>query len=204
MTEPLYLRLRKRLSVKPGAVITIGDICQLYIDGRQEKRIASLPIYRVKPEDGDMIIIDIMQVIEKLRTVFPELALEIQGAAQIIVEVDRPRKTPNLFLVACAWIVLFIGSGLAIMNFHTDVSMPEVHQRLYQLITGEQNRQPLLLQVPYSLGIGLGMVLFFNHLFRKRINEEPSPLEVELFLYQQNLDQYYLHHENKENQKIKP
>jgi stage V sporulation protein AA len=99
--------------------------------------------------------------------------------------------------------VLFIGSGLAIMNFHTDVSMPEVHQRLYYLITGRAESQPLLMQIPYSLGIALGMILFFNHFFQKRINEEPSPLEVELFLYQQNVDQYYIQHENKENEKMK-
>ncbi|UFJ42851.1 stage V sporulation protein AA [Brevibacillus humidisoli] len=204
MSEPLYLRLRKRLSVKPGAVISLGDICQLYWDGEKEKGIAKLHVYQVKPEDGDLIIIDIMQVIGKLRQMLPEVPLEVQGAPQIIVEVARPHRNPNLLLVGFVWVVLFIGSGLAIMNFHTDVSMLQVHQRLYYLITGEHNQQPLLLQIPYSLGIGLGMVLFFNHLFRKRINEEPSPLEVELFLYQQNVDQYYLQYENKENEKTKP
>ncbi|MCL6616308.1 MAG: stage V sporulation protein AA, partial [Anoxybacillus ayderensis] len=34
--------------------------------------------------------------------------------------------------------------------------------------------------------------------FKKRINEEPSPLEVEMFQYQQSLDQYVIMHENKE------
>ncbi|MDD1367314.1 hypothetical protein PTB13_04110, partial [Bacillus sp. MHSD17] len=55
--------------------------------------------------------------------------------------------------------------------------------------------------IPYSLGLGLGMVLFFNHVFQKRINEEPSPLEVEMFQYQQSLDQYVIVHENKDNMK---
>jgi len=201
--DPLFLRLRKRLTVKPDALVTIGDICQLYLDGDQEKRIANIPVYRVQPSDGEYIIIDIMQVIRKLRTMFPELPLEVQGATQLIVEVDLPKKKPYFILVALVWIILFIGSGLAIMNFHADVDMVKVHQRLYYLLTGEQKAQPLLLQIPYSIGIGLGMVLFFNHIFRKRLNEEPSPLEVELFLYQQNLDQYYLQHENKENQKTK-
>lgn len=45
------------------------------------------------------------------------------------------------------------------------------------------------------------MVLFFNHVFQKRINEEPSPLEVEMFQYQQSLDQYVIVHENKDNMK---
>ncbi len=203
MEEPLYLRLRKRLSVKPDAVITLGDICQLYWDGVREQTLATLPVHQVRPDDGDLLVIDIMQVIRKLRAMYPEVPLEVQGAPQIIVEVNRPRKQPNRFLVALVWLILFIGSGLAIMNFHADVSMLQVHQRLFYLITGKTERQPLFLQIPYSFGVGLGMILFLNHLFKKRINEEPSPLEVELFLYQQNLDQYYLQNENKENQKTK-
>ena len=87
------------------------------------------------------------------------------------------------------------------MNFHEDVSMLQVHQKIYTIITGETKEHPLLLQIPYSIGIGIGMILFFNRVFKKRLNEEPSPLEVEMFLYQQNLDQYVAIHENKEAEK---
>ncbi|WP_312108696.1 stage V sporulation protein AA [Brevibacillus reuszeri] len=203
MKEALFLRLRKRLAVKPEAMITLGDICQIYWDGEREEAIKRMPIYRVEPSDGNLIIIDIMQVIQRLRQVYPEADLDIQGAPQIIVEVQNPRKQANPLLVAIVWLVLFIGSGLAIMNFHTDVSMPQVHQRIFYLLTGQKNQHPLWLQIPYSIGIGLGMILFFNHIFKKKINEEPSPLEVELFMYQQNLDQYYIQNENKENQRTK-
>ncbi|GED66596.1 stage V sporulation protein AA [Brevibacillus reuszeri] len=203
MKEALFLRLRKRLAVKPEAIITLGDICQIYWDGEREEAIKRMPIYRVEPSDGNLIIIDIMQVIQRLRQVYPEADLDIQGAPQIIVEVQNPRKQANPLLVAIVWLVLFIGSGLAIMNFHTDVSMPQVHQRIFYLLTGQKNQHPLWLQIPYSIGIGLGMILFFNHIFKKKINEEPSPLEVELFMYQQNLDQYYIQNENKENQRTK-
>lgn len=200
---PLYLRLRKRLAIKPQAVITMGDICQIYWDGEREEPIKRMPIYQAKPEDGNLVIIDIMQVIERLRTVYPEVELDIQGSPQIIVEVLNPRKIANPVLIVFVWLLLFVGSGLAIMNFHTDVSMLQVHQRIFTLITGRESGHPLWLQIPYSAGIGLGMILFFNHIFQKKINEEPSPLEVELFMYQQSLDQYYIQHENKENQRTK-
>ncbi|EJL40992.1 stage V sporulation protein AA [Brevibacillus agri] len=203
MKDALFLRLRKRLAVKPEAMITLGDICQLFWDGKREDALKRMPIYQVKPTDGNLIVIDIMQVIQRVRSVYPEVELEIQGAPQIIVEVLNPRKKANPVLVALVWLLLFIGSGLAIMNFHTDVSMREVHERIFYLITGEQSKQPLWLQIPYSIGIGMGMILFFNHIFEKKINEEPSPLEVELFMYQQSLDQYYIQNENKENQRTK-
>ena len=85
------------------------------------------------------------------------------------------------------------------MNFHEDVSMQDAHQRLYKIITGKEVEKPLIFQIPYSIGLGLGMIIFFNHVFKKRINEEPSPLEVEMFNYQNDLDRYVLMHENKES-----
>jgi stage V sporulation protein AA len=90
------------------------------------------------------------------------------------------------------WLLLFVGSGLTILNFHADVSMLAVHQRIYQLLTGKQVTHPYFLQIPYSFGIGLGMVLFFNHVFKKKFSEEPSPLEVEMFLYQESTNRYVI------------
>ncbi|TGU72083.1 stage V sporulation protein AA, partial [Mesorhizobium sp. M00.F.Ca.ET.186.01.1.1] len=146
---------------KPETMIALGDICQLFWDGEREEALKRMPIYQVKPTDGNLIVIDIMQVIQRVRSVYPEVELEIQGSPQIIVEVLNPRKKANPVLVALVWVLLFIGSGLAIMNFHTDVSMREVHERIFYLITGERSEQPLWLQIPYSIGIGMGMILFF-------------------------------------------
>ena len=79
--------------------------------------------------------------------------------------------------------------------------MQSVHQKIYKLVTGKEVEKPLMFQIPYSIGLGLGMIIFFNHVFKKRLNEEPSPLEVEMFNYQMDLDQYVIMHENKESVK---
>lgn len=76
------------------------------------------------------------------------------------------------------------------MNFHADVNMLEVQIRIVEMVTGERDEHPYLFQIAYSLGLGFGMTVFFNHLFKKKWNEEPTPLEVEMYLYQENLDQY--------------
>jgi stage V sporulation protein AA len=90
---------------------------------------------------------------------------------------------------------------MAIMNFHDDVSMRTVQEKIYTIITAKKDPKPLLFQIPYSIGLGLGMILFFNHFFQKKLNDEPSPLEVEIFNYQMDLDNYVIIHENKESMK---
>ncbi|GAA0364104.1 stage V sporulation protein AA [Bacillus horti] len=201
-TKKIYIRLRHRIEVKMGQVVLLQDCCQFIASpSRIKKTVGTLPIYRVTPDDKHLVVLDIMKVIEALKSFFTDVEIESFGANQVIIEIVNQKNRPNMLLVLFVCLLLFVGSGLAIMNFHEDVSMLGVHQKIYKIITGEEKEHPLLLQIPYSIGIGIGMILFFNHLFKKRFNEEPSPLEVEMFLYQQNLDQYVAMFENKEAQK---
>jgi stage V sporulation protein AA len=199
--ETLYLRMRHKIFVKPNHTVTIGDLAQIISSDSLTKKVKDMIIYHVNMSDKNIVIIDVMLVIEKIRSAIPSIDIQSIGPSQSIVEIQYKKRNFSPVYFVGVWLLLFVGAALAIMNFHEDVSMREVHQRIYYIITGEQNDKPLLLQIPYSIGLGLGMILFFNHLFRKRINEEPSPLEVEMFNYQQDLDQYVMMNENKESTK---
>lgn len=200
----IHLKLRHRIRTRPGDTLYVHDVCQVIADDPSlEQKLENLPLYHLKPHEGNIVIIDVMHVLRVIQQYDPGLEINIHGAAQSIVEVVYNKRKPAWVLLIFVWAILFVGSGLALMNFHEDVSMREVHQKLYYLITGDKNDYPLVIQIPYSIGIGLGMILFFNHLFRKRINDEPSPLEVEMFNYQQSLDQYVIHNENRESRRDK-
>jgi stage V sporulation protein AA len=142
-----------------------------------------------------------MKVIRLISTVIENADVQTIGPAQTIVEVILKKKQMSLPFFILIWFLLFFGSAMAIMNFHDDVSMRSVQEKLYKIITGVEDSKPWIFQIPYSIGLGLGMILFFNHVFQKRINEEPSPLEVEMFNYQMDLDNYVIIHENKESMK---
>src|SRR5699024_11309509 len=98
-----------------------------------------------------------------------------------------------------SWYFVFLDQYIKIIKFHYDFSMLEVHQKLHFLFTGENVQHPLWLQIPYSIGLGIGMILFLNHWFKKQLNEEPSPLELELFTYEQKIEEYLAHYENNMN-----
>ena len=197
MKETIFLKMRHRVQVRPHATVRVGDVAQVVANKRIDD-ILQVPIYTVQKKERNIVIIDVMHVMKALMAVVSHDDIQPLGPSQTIVEVVYEKKRWGYLYVPIVWLLLFVGSGLTIMNFHEDVSMQQVQQRLYRVITGEQVEKPLWFQIPYSLGIGLGMILFFNHFFKKRINEEPSPLEVEMFQYQQSLDQYVIMHENKE------
>lgn len=191
----VYVKLKGKVKYPPGTALRVDDVADILTDSPYESVIQGAVLHVLRIEDGNRYVVDMMHVIRAVRAVIPDADVHSIGEGQMLVEIESPKRPANLLLVAFVWLVLFIGSALAIMNFHTDVSMQEVHQRVYELVTGHKNEHPFILQIPYSIGVGAGMILFFNHLFRKRFNEEPSPLELEMFLYQQSLDDYVLTHE---------
>ncbi|AGK54770.1 stage V sporulation protein AA [Bacillus sp. 1NLA3E] len=201
MEKTIYIRMRNRSQVRQEGTVYLKDIAQIIADDDIYKALQQLKVHKVKEEDRNMIVVDAMTVIKYITKVFPTVEVQIVGPSQTIVEVIFKKKRISVPLFLLIWFLLFFGAALTIMNFHEDVSMQAVQQRLYTVITGRVAVKPLLFQIPYSFGLGLGMVLFFNHFFRKRFNEEPSPLEVEMFNYQQDIDQYVVMHENKESMK---
>ncbi|TMV51353.1 stage V sporulation protein AA [Paenibacillus mesophilus] len=196
-TPTLYIRLRKRASIAPGQSITLGCVAQLLAEPEMERTLLDLPLFKPSEMDGNIVLIDMMHIVKTIRRVYPQLKVDYFGEPHVLVDVQTKPKPPNRIALAVVWVLLFVGSGLAIMNFHEDVSMMEVHQRIYEMITGRRSEHPYWLQIPYSIGLGAGMVIFFNQLFKKRFSEEPSPLEVEMFSYQESLNHYVITEEYK-------
>ncbi|WDQ31774.1 stage V sporulation protein AA [Paenibacillus marchantiae] len=190
-TPTVYVRLRSRIRIQRGRSVKLGDVAHLLTSPEeQEGRLLELELLRPGPEDGNLILIDILQIIPQIRRALPDVTVELIGSGHTLVEVVVGSGKPSKSLFILVWLLLFFGSALTIMNFHADVNMQEVQIRIVEMITGRRDEHPYLFQVAYSLGIGFGMAVFFNHLFKKKWNEEPTPLEVEMFLYQQNVDKY--------------
>jgi stage V sporulation protein AA len=201
LEKTVYIRLRHRVLVRPHERVFLKDIAQIITDKTLHEQLNQRLIYQISDSDRNIIIIDVMHVIAEIAKLDPTIEVQVLGPSQTIIEVVYKKRKVSIGLFILTWFLLFFGSMLTIMNFHEDVSMQDVHQRIYKMITGKNEEKPLLFQIPYSIGLGLGMIIFFNHVFKKRLNEEPSPLEVEMFNYQQDLDQYVVMHENKESMK---
>ncbi|UCZ54699.1 stage V sporulation protein AA [Bacillus shivajii] len=196
MEKKVYLRLKSRHWQKRGQMVYIKDIAQLITEGVSFYKLSQLPVTLLRAEDKTVKVIDVMNVVKVIQKEIPEADIQVIGPTQTILLLKEEKKPIKPLLFVLVWLLLFIGAGLAVMNFHEDVSMQEVHIKLHERIVGERVEHPLWLQIPYSIGLGLGMILFFNHIFKKKFNEEPSPMELEMFNYEENIDRYVSVYEN--------
>ncbi|MDT3426880.1 stage V sporulation protein AA [Paenibacillus forsythiae] len=193
----IYIQLKHRVTLPQGRGVRLGDVASLIAPPKWEEPLKSLLLVQPEYSDGNLILIDMLKVIPLVKKLIPDADIEPIGENETIVQISESRgeRRPSTAMFALVWLLLFFGAALTIMNFHADVSMMEVQIRIVEMLTGRRDEHPYLFQLAYSVGIGFGMVIFFNHLFKKKWNEEPTPLEVEMFLYQRNIDQYVIHEE---------
>lgn len=197
--ESVNIRMKHKVTMQEADLIKLNDLA--YIDAPSEirKTLEAIPIHQIKRKDGEFIVIESFMLLSILRKVTDSLNFDFTGPGETIIEVKEKESKPSILFMLIIWIILFIGTAMSLINFHYDVSMPEVHSELHFIFTGEQNERPLWIQIPYSFGLAIGMILFLNHWFKRRINEEPSPLEIELFKYERDLHEYVRHYENELN-----
>lgn len=199
MTKIIYIRMKHKVHLQADSLISLKEIAHVTTQVKEKEFIYSLPLHKVGPTDNNIVVIDSFVVIEQLLRYFPAYEFELIGANQTIVEIVAKTQKRHIGLVVFIWILLFIGTAMTIINFHYDVSMQEVQQKIHYIFTGKSEEFPLFIQIPYSIGLGVGMIVFLNRWFKKKINDEPSPLEIELFNYQKDLDSYLAYYENQLN-----
>lgn len=201
----IYLLIKAKAAVNTNYKILVKDLADVYCSEKQVKeKIENITIYRTKDYE-DWKVINCIDIIEKIIEKIPNLDIEVIGSDEVLVEIKTRVKENQLFIylkVTAVFILVFFGAGFTIMNFHTDVDMEETMSIIYQSLTGNNESNPLLLTVSYSIGLGLGVIIFFNRLISKnrRRKKEPGPMEIELYNYDKDMEEYILNKINKSSE----
>lgn len=190
----LYLQPKEKIYIKPDLPIKVGDICEIMGEKILTENIKKIELVH-GPYNRNLFVITLLSVIKQIKNKYPNITINILSERDVLIEIDNSSMNQNKILklikLILVCIILFIGAGITIMNFHADVNMDEVHKNFYELITGDRVEHPLWISIPYSIGIGLGMIVFFSHISaKKRKSNQPSPLDLEIYSYQNSLDDF--------------
>ena len=78
------------------------------------------------------------------------------------------------------------------MGYNNDVDMAKVFGQLYRTFVGQKPDGPTFVELFYSIGLALGVFLFFNHVPGKKVTNEPTPIQVQMRLYERDVNQTFL------------
>jgi len=136
-------------------------------------------------------LVSVTDIIKKIKAKYPDYTVNNVGEMDTLVQhmTKKSRDRPLLKWLKVIFVVavLFVGSSTAIMSFHTDGQMPKIFENYYRMFYGEEKSNPKIVNIPYSIGIAVGIIVFFNHFMGKKITDDPTPIEVEMELYEKDV-----------------
>lgn len=190
MNNILYIKIDENTAVTYPRVY-LQDIAKLSCsDKKILNRLRILPIADFRQLPGKQYVISIMDLIKQIEKAAPGLQIESLGEEDFIISY-RPDKKSSLFQwikVAFVSFTAFFGSAFSIMTFNCDADVGTLFSQIYTQVTGNPSNGFTILEITYSIGIGLGVLFFFNHFGRFRFSSEPTPLQVQMCLYEKNID----------------
>ena len=107
---------------------------------------------------------------------------------------DKMKLSPWLYRLKILLICLtcFLGTCVSIMEYNNDVDLMKIFARLYETFTGVKPNGPTFVAFFYSVGLMIGIFLFFNHIPGSKITDEPTPIQVQMRLYERDVNQTFI------------
>ncbi len=168
--------------------VTLGDIVEIECTNSQiAAKLKCLKILKIPPGKQKRYVVSILKIIEKIHEEYPSVEIQNMGAQDIIVTYEPMQKHNQLLVcgkVFLVMVIVFIGAAFSIMAFNNDVDVSRLFSQIYGLVMGRPKKGYTILEASYSIGIVIGILAFFNHFGKKRFSVDPTPLEVEMRMYE--------------------
>ncbi len=191
MDDTIYLWLKQSESVK-NAAVNIGTVARVFCSNRNlAQQVKQIPVYEFTEGGTNSIAVSVLLLVSLIEAKYPECSIELLGDDSCVVYRKSPTKKQNIlavFYFVLIAAVAFFGAAFSIMSFNTDTDTYNLLVSVHEMFIGVKPVENSVGMIAYSLGLLFGMMLFFNHgLFGKK-NKEPTPLQVQMRLYERDVN----------------
>lgn len=172
--------------------VTIGDVASIYSSNKNlTNKIKTYKLCTLDTNEHSRMVISALYALKVIENNCKDVNVNLLGATDFLVTYDykKPRSRFMEFLnVSFVCLILFFGAGFSIMAFNNDITINKLFLQLHESITGMPSKNHSLLEVGYCIGLPLGIAVFYNHFGKKKITTDPTPIEVEMRLYENDIN----------------
>ena len=135
----------------------------------------------------------IAKVYEVIHQKYPNLKIENLGERDFVIDYEKPdekekqKKWEYVRTIFVSFIV-FMGAAFTIMTFNEDVRVADVFDKVYRLVLGQEKQGGSIIEIFYAIGLPVGILVFYNHFRRKKIKDDPTPIQVEMHTYEEQVN----------------
>ena len=201
----LYIKGDRDVEVtKPD--VTLGDLLNMECtDKLMLAKARTLKIVRFKKSGRQRCVVSVLKIISCIHEKFPQADVQNLGETDIIVTYED-QKTPALawHIIKTAFVaaVTFFGAAFSIMAFNNDVDVTKLFGQIYQQVIGRGTDGITVLEISYSVGVTAGILIFFNHFGRKRFTVDPTPMEIQMRLYENDIQTTLIENSERKGEEI--
>lgn len=195
MRDVIYLKLDQEIKISEYKV-NIGMLGTVICANKNiQARVRAIRVTTLKKDKPQKIVFSVMKIIELINNEFPECDINNIGESEFIIDYDRGNiddknkaKMTDIIKVILTSFFVFMGAGYSIIAYNNDVGVNEIFQSVYEFFTGQKSNGMTVLELGYCIGLFLGIITFYNHIFKRKFSDDPTPLDVELKSYKEEIN----------------
>jgi stage V sporulation protein AA len=204
-TKTLYLALEQSKAVYQREV-KIKDIATLFCtDPDIRYNVEKLSIFTFPKQEEASQVVTVMKLIEQISLLYKDLTIHTIGEPETILyykEIKKATRITDKVRAAFLIMIAFLGAAYSIMSYNTDVGATQLLNQLHRLYTGSAPTGPTIGMLAYSIGLCIGIIIFFNHGIMNKLSDDPTPLQVQMRLYEQNVNKTVITDSERHNETI--
>lgn len=200
MSEILYIQTEKNVEVQ-SPEIYLQDVAKLTCkDGKVLNRNKVRKVFSIPNGEPGRYVVSAVDLVHAIAKEEPNVDITHIGEANLVVTYEKAKHQQKWYswlktLLVC--VLTFFGGAFSIMTFNTDVDTANLFSKIYTQFTGEIATGPTILEFTYSVGIGIGVVFFFNHFGKSKLTQDPTPVEVQMRLYEDDVNKTLIADKNR-------
>lgn len=193
MEEILYIKIEQNIPVSKKT-ITFQDIGTLYCTNKNVvKKLENSIFYTLPNDTPQKTMFTITKVYEVIHKTYPNLQIENLGEKDFVIDYEKPdhkeKSRPMEYLkTVLVSVIVFVGAAFTIMTFNEDVNVTSVFDKVYELVMGAPKHGGSIVEICYAIGLPVGIIVFYNHFRRKKIKNDPTPIQVEMHTYEEQVN----------------
>lgn len=205
MGQTVYIKLNKSVRVDKSDV-SISDVASVCCrDRHMQAKIKAIRVLKLPDDKSRRYVVSVLKIIELIIQTCPGFDVESDGESDVVIE-HTDRRGKGRFMecikVSLVCLITLIGGGFAVMAYNNDVGMSDMFMRVYGLVLGEGVDGHRVMEISYSIGLAIGIIVFYGHFGNWKFGKDPTPLEVEMRIYEDEVDTAMIKQSDREGTEI--
>lgn len=209
--DTLYLKIDQNVVVQ-DVQVHLQDIASMECTNeavlrqlRQKKIYTFQEKDTAKQKKHRMQVFSVLNIIQQIHEDYPQLEVQNIGESDFILECKAgivEHKALEIVKTVLLCVVIFFGAAFTIMTFNNDVGVADVFSQLYEQVIGRKSDGVTEIEIFYAIGMPVGITIFYNHIGRKKVTHDPTPIQVEMRKYEQDIDTTFIESVSREGKSI--